>query len=147
MSLFQPSNFTPIITVNLTSLLVLTTLFIGISKSLPATSYIKYIDVFLIFSLMMPFAEVLLHTGADVLRNAKKRSEQKQIQQQQQKRAGTATSNIAWEDKVARNAGVVKDKVLKFLVGVGMIGIPLLYFAFVVCFIIYGLRLKGQLRT
>ena len=65
----QPSNFTPIVTVNLTSLLVLTTLFIGIFKSLPNTAYIKLIDVWLICCLLMPFCEVLLHTSADFLRN------------------------------------------------------------------------------
>ncbi len=47
---------------NLTSLLVLTTLFISVSDSLPKTSYIKMIDVWLLASLCVPFAETILHT-------------------------------------------------------------------------------------
>ena len=56
------------ITVNLTSLLVLTTLFIGISKSLPETSYVKLIDVWLIFGLLIPFLQVMLLTALDRMR-------------------------------------------------------------------------------
>ena len=42
--------------------LVLTTMFINVNASLPKTSYIKVIDVWLLFNLLLPFAEVLLHT-------------------------------------------------------------------------------------
>ena len=52
-------------TVNLTSLLVLTTLFISVSQSLPPTAYIKLIDIWLIFAQMIPFLEVLLHSWMD----------------------------------------------------------------------------------
>ena len=55
-------------TVNLTSLLVLTTLFISVSQSLPPTAYVKMIDIWLIFVQLVPFAEVLLNTWMDVLR-------------------------------------------------------------------------------
>ena len=41
-----------------TLILVLTTLFISVSKSLPPTAYVKMIDVWLIFSQLIPFAEV-----------------------------------------------------------------------------------------
>ena len=43
-------------------MLVLTTMFINISSSLPVTSYIKMIDLWLIFNLIVPFVEVLVHT-------------------------------------------------------------------------------------
>ena len=58
---FKPAFFEAIIATNLTSLLVLATLFISISKSLPPTSYVKMIDVWLIFSLLIPFAEVIFN--------------------------------------------------------------------------------------
>jgi hypothetical protein len=45
MLFFQPAYFEAIVTVNLTSLLVLTTLFISVSNSLPRTAYIKLIDI------------------------------------------------------------------------------------------------------
>ncbi len=57
---FKPFFFEAIVTVNLTSLLVLTTLFISVSSSLPPTAYVKLMDVWLIFCLVMPFSEVLL---------------------------------------------------------------------------------------
>ena len=56
-------------TVNLTSLLVLTTLFISVSGALPPTAYVKMIDIWLIFSQLIPFFEVLIHTFIDVYRN------------------------------------------------------------------------------
>ena len=59
---FKVSFFKAKVSVNLTVLLVLTTMFISISNKLPNTSYIKMIDVWLIFNLTVPFVEVLLHT-------------------------------------------------------------------------------------
>ena len=56
------SNFQAVVTVNLTVMLVLVTMFISISSSLPVTSYVRMIDVWLLFNLMVPFVEVLLHT-------------------------------------------------------------------------------------
>ena len=44
-----------IVTVNLTSLLVLTTLFISVSSSLPQTAYVKMVDVWLIFAQVVLF--------------------------------------------------------------------------------------------
>ena len=41
MNTFQETEFEAIVTVNVTLLLVLTTLFIGISNTLPKTAYIK----------------------------------------------------------------------------------------------------------
>ena len=55
---FKPFFFEAIVATNLTSQLVLTTLFISVSKSLPPTSYVKMIDIWLIFSQLIPFVEV-----------------------------------------------------------------------------------------
>ena len=55
------------VTVNLTGMLVLTTLFIANLNSLPRTPNIKLMDVWLIFTLLVPFAEVLLHTAIAAL--------------------------------------------------------------------------------
>lgn len=65
---FKAFFFEAVVTVNLTSLLVLTTLFISVSNSLPKTSYIKMIDIWLLFVLNVPFVEVILHTTIDMLR-------------------------------------------------------------------------------
>ena len=61
-------HFQAIVTVNLTSLLVLTTLFISVSGSLPQTAYVKMVDVWLIFAQVVPWIEVLLHTLIDWMR-------------------------------------------------------------------------------
>ena len=63
------------ITVNLTSMLVLTTMFINVSNNLPKTSYMKMMDVWLLFNLLYPFIIVLLHTYMDTLRNNEERDE------------------------------------------------------------------------
>ena len=62
-----------VITVNLTSMLVLTTMFINVSNNLPKTSYMKMVDVWLLFNLLLPFIIVLLHTYMDTLRNDEER--------------------------------------------------------------------------
>ena len=66
---FKPFFFEAMVTVNLTSQLVLTTLFISVSNSLPPTAYVKMIDVWLIFSQLIPFVSVLLHTLVDNMRS------------------------------------------------------------------------------
>ena len=83
--IFQDFFFEAVVTVNLTAMLVLTTMFISgkssqldyvilthflVSSNLPTTSYIKMVDIWLIFNLFLPFLEVLLHTYMDSLRSA-----------------------------------------------------------------------------
>ena len=75
------------ITVNLTSMLVLTTMFINVSNSLPKTSYMKMVDAWLLFNLLYPFIVVLLHTYMDTLR----RDEDKEVNQHE--RAITINQN------------------------------------------------------
>ena len=55
---FKAFFFEAIVTVNLTALLVLTTMFISVTESLPKTAYIKMVDIWLLFNLFIPFAEV-----------------------------------------------------------------------------------------
>ena len=50
-------------------MLVLTTMFINVSNNLPKTSYMKMVDVWLLFNLLYPFIVVLIHTYMDTLRN------------------------------------------------------------------------------
>ena len=61
-------------------MLVLTTMFINVSNSLPKTSYMKMVDAWLLFNLLYPFIVVLLHTYMDTLR----REEDKKINQNEQ---------------------------------------------------------------
>ena len=49
-------------------MLVLTTMFINVSNSLPKTSYMKMADAWLLFNLLYPVIVVLIHTYMDTLR-------------------------------------------------------------------------------
>ena len=53
---------------NLTTMLVMTTIFISKMESLPATSYMKMIDIWLILCQLAPFAQVVLITAMEYLR-------------------------------------------------------------------------------
>ena len=57
---FKPIYFEAALTVNLTNMLVMTTIFISVMEKLPLTSYPKMIDIWLIFFQLVPFAEVIL---------------------------------------------------------------------------------------
>ena len=59
-------------------MLVLTTMFISVSNNLPTTAYVKMIDVWLIFNLLLPFILVLLHTYMDSLRTETNQEEGEQ---------------------------------------------------------------------
>ena len=61
------SLFQAVIPVNLTSMLVLTTIFIDVSNNLPKTSYMKMIYVWLLVNLLLLFMVVLTHTYMDTL--------------------------------------------------------------------------------
>ena len=55
---FKPVYFEAALTVNLTNMLVMTTIFISVMERLPTTSYLKMIDHWLIFCQLVPFTEV-----------------------------------------------------------------------------------------
>ena len=62
---FKPFFFEAALSVNLTTMLVMTTIFISKMEGLPPTSDIKMIDIWLILCQMVPFAEVVLLTGME----------------------------------------------------------------------------------
>ena len=65
---FKPLFFEAALSVNLTTMLVMTTIFISKMEGLPSTSDIKMIDVWLILCQMVPFAEVVILTAMEYLR-------------------------------------------------------------------------------
>ena len=72
---FKPFFFETVIQVNLTIILVLTTMFLAISQNLPKTSYVKMLDLWFILVLLVPFVYVLIHTYMDSLRDYKGKKE------------------------------------------------------------------------
>ena len=65
---FKDFFFEAVVTVNLTGMLVLTTMYLSVAGGLPQTSYIKMVEIWLLFTLMVPFVEVILHVYMDSLR-------------------------------------------------------------------------------
>ena len=62
---FDKDLFGDVITVNLTIMLVMTTIFTSKIEELPPTSDMKFIDIWLIFCLVVPFLEVILRTAIE----------------------------------------------------------------------------------
>ena len=65
---FKPFFFEAALSVNLTTMLVMTTIFISKMEGLPPTSDIKMIDIWLILCQMVPFTQVVLLTAMQCLR-------------------------------------------------------------------------------
>jgi len=59
---FKDEDFDIKLTLNITVTLVLSNMFIGINASLPKTNNLKHIELWLIFSMLLPFIEILVQT-------------------------------------------------------------------------------------
>ena len=70
---YEEQHFKTIIPVNLTCLLLMVNLFVGLSRRLPETSYLKMIDAWLVYNLTVPFTNVSLHGYLDHLRKKLKK--------------------------------------------------------------------------
>ena len=111
-SFFKPFFFESAISVNVTTMLVLVTLFISVSGSLPTTSYIKMIDVWFIFNLMIPFFEVLLHTYIDNLRQ--KEDDDREINHHGKKiKVGTEIKVLPYDPDLVSRQERTQDEALK----------------------------------
>merc|ERR1739841_473000 len=64
---FDKDLFSDVIAVNLTIMLVMTTIFTSKIEELPPTSDMKMIDIWLIFCLVVPFLEVVLRTAIECM--------------------------------------------------------------------------------
>ena len=74
---FKPFFFEAALSVNLTTMLVMTTIFISKMEGLPPTSDIKMIDVWLILCQFYPFVEVVLLTAMEYQRVEEKEKRKK----------------------------------------------------------------------
>jgi len=66
---FKPIWFEAALSVNLTTMLMMTTISIGKMQMLPTTAYVRMIDVWLVFCQLVPFTEVILLTAQDCYRD------------------------------------------------------------------------------
>ena len=65
---YKDEFFETVVAINLTTMLVIVTLFVSVSENLPATSYMKMMDIWLLFNLLIPFLLILIHTYMENLR-------------------------------------------------------------------------------
>ena len=66
---FKPLLIEAALSVNLTTMLVMTTIFMSKMEGLPPTSDIKMIDIWLILCQLVPFAQVVLVTTMEYIRD------------------------------------------------------------------------------
>ena len=104
---FKPIFFEAALSVNLTTMLVMTTIFISKMESLPPTSATKMIDYWLILCQLVPFAQVVLLTAMEFLReegqeekNVLSKEESSQIEATKEKQQGNL--QIEFEDEPKR---------------------------------------------
>ena len=95
---FKPFFFEAALSVNLTTMLVMTTIFISKMEGLPPTSDIKMIDIWLVLCQMVPFAEVVLLTAMEYHRKDKaEEKKRKKKKSQKNKLSNCALINIVSE--------------------------------------------------
>jgi hypothetical protein len=59
---FPNDQFEARVMVSLTGMLVMTTLLLSVSNNLPPTNYIKLIDIWMLFAMVSPFFDIIIHT-------------------------------------------------------------------------------------
>ena len=98
-TLFKPIYFEASLSVNLTTMLVMTTIFISKMESLPSTSATKMIDIWLILCQLVPFVQVMLVTGIEYLGEEE---QEEQVKSEEDKEFSSAEeqipkSKVAWD--------------------------------------------------
>ena len=123
---------------NVTTLLVLVTLFISISNALPRTSYVKLIDLYLIFNLIIPFLEIILQTSLHLLEGD---LEDEETPVYMNIRVGNETKKTDAKKHARgdRKSGWWKIKMRKMLEPATRYGLPVAYFAFIIVFFFIGI--------
>ena len=96
---FKPFFFEAALSVNLTTMLVMTTIFISKMEGLPPTSTTKMIDYWLILCQLVPFAQVVLLTAMEYLREeeAEKEEGKEETQDTISEREHEPDTKEAWD--------------------------------------------------
>jgi len=113
---FKSFFFEAALTVNLTVMLVLTTLFISVMEKLPSTSYVRLVDIWLICGQLIPFIEVILITLMELYNEEDNHFNHHGFM----RRGGSISQMISpaqsnKEDKNKDNDNEIKIKILKII--------------------------------
>ena len=71
---FPEDNFQVRATVSLSCLLILSTLFGSTSRSLPTTTQITFVEIWMIIAVLLTFSQVILHTIIGYIKESEKKS-------------------------------------------------------------------------
>ena len=76
---FKAERFEATLSVNLSVMFVMTTLFVSVMEKLPQTSYVRLVDIWLIYGQLLPFMQVVLATYMEFFR-AELNDEEKKLE-------------------------------------------------------------------
>ena len=108
---FKPFFFEAALSVNLTTMLVMTTIFISKMEGLPPTSATKMIDYWLILCQLVPFAQVVLLTAIEFLREEEQ--EEKQDAEKEEPTHDNIEHNMELKDEVKPKEAWAMAKVIR----------------------------------
>ena len=109
---FKPFFFEAALSVNLTTMLVMTTIFISKMEGLPPTSDIKMIDIWLVLCQMVPFVEVVLLTAMEYHREDKHEDEIMQLNAELQEVEEELEEEGESEEEVGKRCWIPQLKTL-----------------------------------
>ena len=112
---FKPCFFDAALSVNLTTMLVMTTIFISKMEGLPPTSDIKMIDCWLILCQLVPFAQVVILTAKEYLRDEeqgqlRKEEQARKKRKKEKKKKRKAQKEETQEENVGESQGIIPCK-------------------------------------
>ena len=110
-----PNFFNTAITVNVTVMLTTTTLLISVVKKLAPTSYIKWIEAWLIFAQLIPFTQIILITLVEWLK------EQGKIKEEEDERKQEKSNEHPWLDGGTKNVKVMQGFSSQFAEDFGLL--------------------------
>ena len=121
---FKAFFFEAALTVNLTTMLVMTTIFIGVMQMLPSTAYIKMIDLWLIFGQLIPFLEVVLLTAMEYHREGNgSRKDQLFTQRKRSSSQETSVLQVGPVDRLTDLWTVDQELIKKDFSTLGILGL------------------------
>ena len=94
---FKPFFFEAALSVNLSVMFVMSTLFVSVMEKLPQTSYVRMVDIWLIYGQLLPFIEVVLITYMESYRQPWRSQKLERIDADLSKKSN---SNLKFTDQV-----------------------------------------------
>ena len=92
-------HFDVLIMIHLTTMLVMYTLYQGLQSSMPKAAYLKFMDIFLLFGVIVPFLTFMIQVALKLVGGQEKFTDEACIEIKLQKEISSTESKIAWPNK------------------------------------------------